>query len=198
MGNPTSNTILEWIHLVLGNLVWNFNISETYVEKYDLWSGILAAAAFAIRSTANRLKGYSTGLLVFFRYTILPIEHKADRELIRQIYQKQINKDITIKNINKVYHDYQVGDKLILNNNAAFKYKTSYKGPFVITQCWTNGTFILHCVKKKVGIIYVALNHIHLIQTLNILTLKKKYDNSQHMITSYILLYYIKACKQGI
>ena len=102
--------------------MWNFNISETYVEKYDLWSGILAAAAFAIRSTANRLKGYSTGLLVFFRYTILPIEHKADRELIRQIYQKQINKDITIKNINKVYHDYQVGDKLILNNNSAFKH----------------------------------------------------------------------------
>ena len=28
----------------------------------------------------------------------------------------------------------------MLNNNAAYKYETPYKGPFVITQCWTNGT----------------------------------------------------------
>ena len=46
-GNPMSNTILERIHQVLGNIVRNFNISNhTFVEENDLWAGILSAAAF--------------------------------------------------------------------------------------------------------------------------------------------------------
>ena len=43
--NPMSNAILERIHHVLGNLVHTFNIStQTYLDKDDLWMGILAAA----------------------------------------------------------------------------------------------------------------------------------------------------------
>ena len=43
-GNPTSNDILEVIHVVLGNQVRTFNITQTYVDKYDPWPGILYAA----------------------------------------------------------------------------------------------------------------------------------------------------------
>ena len=32
----------------------------------------------------------------------------------------------------------------MINNNSEYKYETPYKGSFVITQCWTNGT-----TKKK-------------------------------------------------
>ena len=42
--NSTSNEILERIHQVLGNLVWNFNIKESYVDEDDPLLGILAAA----------------------------------------------------------------------------------------------------------------------------------------------------------
>ena len=38
-----------------------FNITQTYVDKDDPWTGILAAAAFEIHSTTNRLKGYCHG-----------------------------------------------------------------------------------------------------------------------------------------
>ena len=31
LGKPTSNVILEVIQLVLGNLVWEYNIQDTYV-----------------------------------------------------------------------------------------------------------------------------------------------------------------------
>ena len=55
----------------------------------------------------------------------------------------KINKDTIHKNIKRVYRYYKVGDKVILNNNIAFKYKTSYKGTFDITQCWNNGTVTL-------------------------------------------------------
>ena len=52
--NPTSNNILKQIHQVLGNLVQTCNMTQTYVDKYDPWLGILAAASFAIHPTKNR------------------------------------------------------------------------------------------------------------------------------------------------
>ena len=38
----------------------------------------------------------------------------------------------------------------MLNNNSAYKYETTYKVSFVITQCWTNGTVLLHCGAIKI------------------------------------------------
>ena len=90
--------ILERIHQVLGNQVRTYNIKETYVDKYDPWTGILSAAAFKLWATTNRLKGYSTGQLVFDRDMILPIKHKVDCELLRQKKQVQMNKDNIYKN----------------------------------------------------------------------------------------------------
>ena len=46
--NPTSNAILKWIHQFLGNIVQNFNIKETCVDKDDPRLVILAAEAFEI------------------------------------------------------------------------------------------------------------------------------------------------------
>ena len=50
------------------------------------WLGTLAAAK-------NRIKGYSTGQLIFVRDMILPIKHTMYWELIREKNQTQINKD---------------------------------------------------------------------------------------------------------
>ena len=52
-GNTMSNMILGQIQQVLGNLVRIFNISQTYVDEDDPWTGILAAKVFAIISTIN-------------------------------------------------------------------------------------------------------------------------------------------------
>ena len=49
--DPTYDAILKQIHQVIRNLVQAYNIKETYVDKDDPWSQILAAAAFAIFST---------------------------------------------------------------------------------------------------------------------------------------------------
>ena len=74
---------------------------------------------------------------------IILIKHKVDWELIRQQKHTQINKYNIRENNKRIYHDYKVGDKFMLNNNAAYKYETPYKGPFVIKQCHTNGTVTL-------------------------------------------------------
>ena len=90
--NTMPNAVLEQIHQVLGNLVRTLNISQTYVDKYDPWSGSLDAEVFAIHSPTNTEKGYIPGQLFFGQDMILPIEHTVDWELIRQKKQAQINK----------------------------------------------------------------------------------------------------------
>ena len=62
----------------------------------------------------------------------------------------QINKYNICKNNKTVDRDYIVGDKVMLANNAAYKYETPYRGPLVITQCCTNGMVILQCGLKKI------------------------------------------------
>ena len=93
--NTMLNAILEQIHQVIENLVRNFNIQQTYVDKNDSWTGVLAAAAFATRSTTNRQKGYSTGQLIFGLDMIPPIKHRVDWELIHHISRLKFNKDNT-------------------------------------------------------------------------------------------------------
>ena len=55
---------------------------------------------------------------------ILPIKHKVGWESIRKQKQTQINKDNIRKNNKRVDHEYKVGDKIMLNNHAAYKYET--------------------------------------------------------------------------
>ena len=120
LGNPTPNTLLERIHQVIENLVRNFNISnQTYLEKYDPWTGILAAATFEILSTTNRQRVYSPGQLIFFRDMIILIKHRVDWELIRQRKKTKINKDNTCENKHRVDYDYKVRDKFMLTNHTS-------------------------------------------------------------------------------
>ena len=81
---------------------------------------------------------------------IIPIKHKADWELLRQQNQTQMNKDNKRKNNKRFHHDYKIGDKFMLTNNAAYKYETPYNGPFVINQCWSNDAVTLQCSANKI------------------------------------------------
>ena len=137
-GNQMSNTVLERIHQVLGNLVRTFNISLTYVEKKDPWTDILAVAAFVIFSKTNGQKGYSTSQLIFLCDMILPIKHKVDWEVISKQKETKINKDNIRKKIHRVEHDYKVGDNDKITKHTSKKYETPYTVPFVITQCFIN------------------------------------------------------------
>ena len=59
--------------------------------------------------------------------------------LIRQQMETQNNKYNICKNIKRVDHECKVRYKVIINNNAVYKYEIPYKGPFLIVQCCTNG-----------------------------------------------------------
>ena len=53
-GNTQANATIERIHQLLGNLVRFYNLQETCVDDADPCMGILAAAAFEVRSTYHR------------------------------------------------------------------------------------------------------------------------------------------------
>ena len=113
----------------------SFNIKDTHVGKYYPLLVILSASAFEIISTENLLKGYSPRNLVFGHDMILLTKQTADWTLIRQKNQTQMNKYNICKNNKRVDHAYIVVIKVILDTNAAYKYETPYKEPFLITQC---------------------------------------------------------------
>ena len=50
---------------------------------------------------------------------IIPIKHKVDWGLIPQQRKTQINKENIRKNSKIVDHDYKLGDKFVITNNAA-------------------------------------------------------------------------------
>ena len=52
----------------------------------------------------------------------------------------KINKDNIHKNRHRVDHDYKVKDDVFITKHTAYKYEIPYTGPFVIIQCFTNGT----------------------------------------------------------
>ena len=62
----------------------------------------------------------------------------------------------------------------MLNNHTEYKYETPYKGPFVITQCFTNGT-----VNLQYGAIQITYN-IRRIKP-NKLNTKVEYFNPKNM-----------------
>ena len=73
-----------------------------------------------------------------------------DWGLICQQKQAQINKYNIRKNIHRFDYDYKVEDKVMLAYHTAYKYETLYTGPFLITQCFTNGTVKLQCCATQI------------------------------------------------
>ena len=71
--------------------------------------GILATAAFALRSMYHRTKGKIPDQMVFGQDMILPIHHIADWICIRHHKQAQLEKYVIRKNSTKIDYDYRFG-----------------------------------------------------------------------------------------
>ena len=124
---------------------------------HDPWSGILAAALFAMRSTYHTTLGATPGQLVFGRDMILNTQYLADWTAIKARKQQLIRKNIIIENSKRIPYQYKVGDKVMLENHRANKYEQPYKGPYLITQINTNGT-----VRLKIGVVTDTVNIIRI------------------------------------
>ena len=72
---------------------------------------------------------------------------------MRQRKQAEIEKYIIHKNSTIIDYNYNVGDKVLVRINQAYKYETPFQGPYAIIQTWRNGT-----VTIKMGTVTSRLN----------------------------------------
>ena len=157
--NPQANAIVERVHQTLGNLIRSFELQDNpYLDTDDPWSGILAAAAFAMCSTYHTTLRAMPGQLVFGRDMILNMQYLADWTAIKARKQQLIRKNNIIENSKRIPYQYKVGDMVMLENHRANKYEQPYKGPYLVTQVNTNGTV---CLKIDAVTDTVNIRRIH-------------------------------------
>ena len=152
------------MHQMLRNLIRSFELQDNpYLDSDDPWSGILAAALFAMCSMYHTTLRMMPGQLVFGRDMILNTQYLADWTAIKAHKQQLIHKNNIIKNSKRIPHQYKVGDMVMLENHLANKYEQPYKGPYLVMQVNTNGT-----VHLKIGAVTDTVNirHIHPYKTM--------------------------------
>jgi len=157
--NPQANSIVERVHQTLGNLIRATEFqNDPYLDIDDPWAGILMAAAYALRSTFHTTLRATPGQLVFGRDMVLPIQHEVDWTAIKTRKQELIRKNNIAENARRVAHEYQVGDKVMLEAPVKSKLEEPFKGPYTILQVNTNGTV---CLQMGAVIDTINIRRIH-------------------------------------
>ena len=156
--NPQANSILERVHKVIGNMIRTFELEENYLDQDDPWLGILAATAFAVRSTFHTTLQATPGQLVFGRDLILNCEHIADWQAIKKRKQQLIKYNNKKENRTRTQYKYEVDEHILLRNKLARKMELPYKGPYKITKVFDNGT-----VRIQMGTIEDRVNIRHIV-----------------------------------
>lgn len=152
--NPQANAIVERAHQTLGNLIRCLELQDNpYYDQQDPWSGILSAAAFAMRSTWHTTLQATPGQLVFGRDMLLNTQFTANWTAIKARKQEIIRKNNILENLKRIPYRYRIGEQVMLENHRANKYEQPYKGPYVITKVNTNGT-----VRLKMGAVTDTVN----------------------------------------
>ena len=129
---------------MLRNLIRSFELQDNpYLDADDPWSGILAAASFAMHSMYHTTLCVMPGQLIFGRDMILNMQYLADWTAIKAHKQQLICKNNIIENSKHIPHQYKVGDMVMLeNHHHANKYEQPYEGPYLGTQVNTMELYI--------------------------------------------------------
>src|SRR5207253_500570 len=112
--NPQANAIVERIHQVIGNIIRTFDLESNYLDDDNPWRGILAATAFAVRSTYHTTLKKMPEQPIFSHDMIFNTQHVANWEYIRLNKQCQINKNSKAKNAKCIAHLYKQGGLVLL------------------------------------------------------------------------------------
>jgi len=147
------NAIVVQIHQVIESIIRIFDLELNYLDNEDPWKSILAATAFAVRSTYHTTLKKTPGQLVFGCVMIFNMQHVANWEYIRQNKQCHIDKNNKAENAKCTPHLYKESNLVLLLDRAENKYEAPYQGPFCIQQVYDNSTVCL-----KVGAVKDTYN----------------------------------------
>ena len=90
--NPQANAIIERIHQTYGNILRT--LEKDNLDEEDPWSGVLAAAMFAIRATYHTTTQATPAQLVFGRDAIMNTVFQANWKYIKDSKQALIKRTI--------------------------------------------------------------------------------------------------------
>lgn len=85
----------------------------------------------------------SPGAMAFGRDMLLPIPVLTDFNLIREKRQAMIDDNNERVNLQRRFHDYKIGDKVLLITYNPTKLEDQATGPFTIVKVQINGTITI-------------------------------------------------------
>ena len=139
--NPQANSIVERVHQVLHNMIRTIGIRDARDLQHYGWLGVLSAARQAMRSVVHTTMRATPTQLVFGRDAILNVSFEADWLYIKERKQKLILQNNKRENASRIPHQYNVGDRVMVNRKPNRKHGSSqFKGPYTVTRVNDNGT----------------------------------------------------------
>ena len=158
--NPQANSMVERAHQTLHQLIRSHDIANNpNIDLDDPFTGILSACAFAMRTTVHATNRATPSQLVFGRDAIQNTLFKADWQYIADRKRHRIIQNNKKENNTRRPHVYQVGDKVIINENPNRKHGNSmHKSPQVVETVYDNGTVKLKRDTPSGGAVYQTWN----------------------------------------
>ena len=141
--NPQSNAACERMHKTVADILQNIIKEDPPRRKQDAEQKIdnaLASCIHALRCAVNHTMKTSPGAMVFNRDMFMDVQLVADLDAIRGRKQQRIDENNKISNKKRVDHNYRVGEMVKLRVYDPNKLQERFKGPYRITQVFTNGT----------------------------------------------------------
>jgi hypothetical protein len=125
----------------MGNMSRAFELEERELDPDDPWNEFLQACAFDTRSKFHTTLQASPGQFVFGRDMILDIRFQANWDGIKNNKHKIIASFNKRENLNRIKHNYNVGDRILLRKpGLRQKLSAPKEGPYTILEVGTNGT----------------------------------------------------------
>ena len=131
------------MHKTVGDILQNIMKEDPPRRKIDAEKKIhnaLASCIHALRCAVNHTMKTSPGAMVFNRDMFMDVQLVADLDAIRGRKQQRIDENNKISNKKRVDHNYRVGEMVKLRVYDPNKLQERFKGPYRITQVFTNGT----------------------------------------------------------
>lgn len=111
--NPQANSIVEQVHLTMGNVLRTYEIPKGEVTQ-DKIPGTLAAISFGICSALHTTMQATPMQLVFGRDSILNVQHLADWKYIQSRKQKLIIKNNKRENAKRTEYAHDLNELVLL------------------------------------------------------------------------------------
>jgi transposase InsO family protein len=155
--NPQSNSIIERINQVVGDMIRTRDIRDkSDLDPDFLWQGVLSAVRGAVRSLVHMTTRATPTQLVFGCNALLSISFEApDWQYIKERKQHCILQNNKRENTTRRPHTYKPNDKVMVRLNPNRKLSGArFDGPFRVTQVFDNGTVQLSKASNGGAVLY--------------------------------------------